>query len=86
MGVFKFFSNKDDSDAGGSAPTNPELADLGREYAIAKRHGDRKTANKILRTVGEKCTTDGDGASFRQGRDAYDEIPPAYKKPRRRRS
>ncbi|KOT96590.1 hypothetical protein ADK87_22465 [Streptomyces sp. NRRL F-4711] len=66
-------------------PANPEMTELGREYAIAKRHGDRKTARRITRQLGESGLTDGDRASFEQGRESYDAIPPAYSKRRNRR-
>ncbi|MGW4954571.1 hypothetical protein [Streptomyces parvulus] len=62
---------------------NPEMTEKGREYAIAKRHGDRKTANRIMREVAEAAP--GDLTSFAAGRDSYNAIPPAYKKSRRSR-
>ncbi|WP_329287770.1 hypothetical protein [Streptomyces sp. NBC_00691] len=70
---------------GGSTPepANPEMTEKGREYAIARRHGDRKTANRIMREVAEAAPEDL--TSFAAGRDSYNEIPPAYKKPRRTR-
>ncbi|MEX3102271.1 MULTISPECIES: hypothetical protein [unclassified Streptomyces] len=74
-----FFSRKSDT----PAPANPEAAELGREYAIAKRHGDRKAANKILRQIGASDLSDADRTSFQQGRESYDAIPP---KPRGRNS
>ncbi|MFD5308341.1 MULTISPECIES: hypothetical protein [Streptomyces] len=75
-----FFSRKSND-----TPANPEMTELGREYAIAKRHGDRKTVRRITRQIGESGLTDGDRASFEQGRESYDTIPPAYSKRRNRR-
>ncbi|MFB7324043.1 hypothetical protein [Streptomyces sp. NPDC056190] len=66
-------------------PTNPEMAELGREYAIAKRHGDRKAVNRINRQIGTTGMSDKDRDSFEQGRQSYDAIPPAYSKRRTRR-
>jgi phosphoribosylamine-glycine ligase len=68
-----------------STPANPEMAELGREYAIAKRHGDRRTVNRITRQIGNGGMSDTDRASFEQGRASYDAIPPAYSKRRNRR-
>ncbi|MFI1290660.1 hypothetical protein ACH4VM_19660 [Streptomyces sp. NPDC020792] len=65
--------------------TNPEMSELGREYAIAKRHGDRKAVNRINRQIGATGMSDTDRASFEQGRQSYDAIPPAYSKRRTRR-
>ncbi|MFJ2407056.1 hypothetical protein ACIOUE_37815 [Streptomyces xanthochromogenes] len=81
MGFKDLFSRNDPD----TAPANPELAELGREYAIAKRHGDRKTVNRITRTLGSDYA-DTDTSAVRQGRDEYDAIPPGYSKPRRRRT
>ncbi|GAA3488573.1 hypothetical protein [Streptomyces cremeus] len=71
-----FFSRKQDP-----TPADPSAAELGREYAIAKRHGDRKKVNQIARELGNG-TTDRD--SFEAGRRAYDDIPP-INPPRRNR-
>ncbi|WP_328639700.1 hypothetical protein [Streptomyces canus] len=57
-------------------PSNQEMAELGREYAIAKRHGDRKTVTRINRQIGESGMSDSDRTSFEQGRESYDSIPP----------
>ncbi|PBC97434.1 hypothetical protein BX281_5460 [Streptomyces sp. Ag82_O1-15] len=57
-------------------PSNPEMAELGREYGIAKRHGDRKAMRRIAREVGANTVTDADAESFRQGQQAYENIPP----------
>jgi hypothetical protein len=66
-------------------PANPDMAELGREYAIAKRHGDRKTVNRITRQIGTAGMSDTDRSSFDHGRQTYDAIPPAYSKRRNRR-
>ena len=77
MGIFSRKNN--------DAPANPQMAELGREYAIAKRHRDRKTVNRINRQIGESGMSDSDRASFQQGRDAYDSIPPVPRGRNRRR-
>ncbi|KIZ13544.1 hypothetical protein [Streptomyces natalensis] len=77
MGIFSRKNN--------DTPSNPEMAELGREYAIAKRHGDRKTVGRINRRIGESGMSDSDRASFQQGRDAYDSIPPIPRGRNRRR-
>jgi hypothetical protein len=76
-----FFSRKTND----STPANPQMAELGREYAIAKRHGDRKTLGRINRQIGTADLSESDRAAFEQGRQDYDAIPPAYSKPRRNR-
>ncbi|MEV7565176.1 hypothetical protein [Streptomyces tanashiensis] len=68
MGLFSRKSN--------DTPANPQMAELGREYAIAKRHGDRKAMGRITRQLGTTPVSDSDRTSFQQGRDAYDTIPP----------
>ncbi|MER5207055.1 hypothetical protein [Streptomyces sp. NPDC002825] len=65
------------------APSNPQMAELGREYAIARRHGDRKAMGRITRQLGTSGASASDMNSFEQGRDAYDAIPPI--KPTRNR-
>ncbi|MFH8567197.1 hypothetical protein [Streptomyces sp. NPDC017993] len=72
------FSRKNDD----SSPSDPAMTELGREYAIAKRHGDRKTANRLTRQIGGNGSTDEERAAFWKGADAYDEIPPAHSKRR----
>ncbi|MCX4449331.1 hypothetical protein [Streptomyces sp. NBC_01789] len=62
--------------------TNPAMTELGREFAIARRHGDRKTMRRIGREYDATATTETDAASFQRGQDAYDAIPPI--KPARR--
>lgn len=66
-------------------PANPAMAELGREYANAKRHGDRKTMRRIGREFAEQSNGDTEAASFEQGKRGYEDIPPAYPKPRRSR-
>ncbi|MFF1275050.1 hypothetical protein ACFVZC_16780 [Streptomyces marokkonensis] len=73
-----FFSRKSND-----TPANPQMAELGREYAIAQRHGDRKTVRRINRQIGESGMNGDDRASFEQGRAAYDALPPVNP-PRRR--
>jgi hypothetical protein len=65
-----------------ATPSNPAMTELGRDYAIAKRHGDRKEMRRITREIGSNHTGT-DLASFEEGQQAYDAIPPAYSKPRR---
>lgn len=77
MGLFSRKSN--------DTPSNPQMAELGREYAIAKRHGDRKTVGRINRQIGESGMSDSDRASFEQGRESYDSIPPIPRGRNRRR-
>ncbi|MFG2458005.1 hypothetical protein ACGFWE_13180 [Streptomyces sp. NPDC048523] len=67
----RFFSRSNND-----TPSNSEMAELGREYAIAKRHGDRKTVGRINRQIGESGMSDSDRTSFEQGRESYDSIPP----------
>ncbi|MFB7913483.1 hypothetical protein [Streptomyces sp. NPDC056061] len=73
------FSRKNDD-----TPSNPAMTELGREFAIARRHGDRKTMRRIGREYSDTARTDNDAASFQRGQDAYDAIPP-IKTPRRNR-
>lgn len=73
-----FFSRKSND-----TPADPQMAELGREYAIAKRHGDRKTVRRITRQIGASGLSESERTSFEQGRDAYDAIPPVNP-PRRR--
>ncbi|MFF4114632.1 hypothetical protein ACFY0P_14320 [Streptomyces sp. NPDC001714] len=56
------------------------MSELGRDYAIARRHNDRKAMNRIMREIGtDKDVTDL--SDFRAGQESYDSIPPV---PRRR--
>ncbi|WP_043264727.1 hypothetical protein [Streptomyces sp. CT34] len=76
------FNRKQSTD---STSADPGMTEKGRDYAIAKRHGDRKTANRLVREIGNGSHTDDERAAFWQGADAYDAIPPAYSKRRNRR-
>ncbi|MFI6248489.1 hypothetical protein [Streptomyces sp. NPDC051016] len=73
MGLFSRKSN--------SEPARDErMSELGRDYAIARRHRDRKAMNRIMREIGtDKDVTDL--SDFRAGQESYDSIPPI---PRRR--
>ncbi|MFJ3761104.1 hypothetical protein [Streptomyces sp. NPDC090080] len=51
------------------------MAELGRDYAIARRHRDQRAMNRIMREIGtDKDVTDL--SDFRAGQDSYDSIPP----------
>lgn len=73
------FSRKTDT-----TPENPAMVELGREFANAKRHRDRKTMGRIARQFSEESNGTTDAASFEKGKRAYEDIPPAY--PTRRRN
>lgn len=75
------FSRKKTED---TPAVNREVADLGRDYAIARRHGDRRTQTRILKQMEKGGIADADWTSFKSGQSAYDDIPPGYTKPRRR--
>ncbi|MET8114322.1 hypothetical protein [Streptomyces prasinus] len=79
MGLFSHKTND-------APPANSEMAELGREYAIAKRHGDRKTLGRITRQIGTSGLNESDRSSFEQGRQAYEAIPPVpgFRRNRRR--
>ncbi|MFJ2841352.1 hypothetical protein ACIPD2_06625 [Streptomyces griseofuscus] len=63
---------------------NEETVELGREYAIARRHRDTKAMNRIMRQVGnDKDVTDL--SDFRSGQESYDSIPPIPRGRNRRR-
>ncbi|MEU9500351.1 hypothetical protein [Streptomyces sp. NPDC048196] len=79
MGLFNRKQNTD------TTPADPAMTEKGREYAIAKRHGDRKTANRLMRQIGSDTHTADEQAAFWKGAHEYDAIPPAYSKPRRTR-
>ncbi|MEV8404373.1 hypothetical protein AB0R12_00830 [Streptomyces niveus] len=66
-------------------PDNPAMAELGREFAIARRHGDRKTMRRIGREYTNTARSDSDAASFQHGQGAYDAIPPIKPAHRNRR-
>ncbi|WP_433891533.1 hypothetical protein [Streptomyces sp. CA-111067] len=67
------------------APANPAMAELGREFANARRHGDRNAARRIAREFDRTANGEADVASFQQGQDAFNAIPPAYSRRGRRR-
>ncbi|MGW3916079.1 hypothetical protein ACWEBX_31880 [Streptomyces sp. NPDC005070] len=66
-----FFGRKSDD-----TPGNPAMAELGREFAIARRHGDRKTMRRIGREFSNTANGDTDAASFQHGQESYDSVPP----------
>ncbi|MDQ0697463.1 hypothetical protein [Streptomyces sp. W4I9-2] len=76
MGLFSRESN--------DTPSNPAMTELGREFAIARRHGDRKTMRRIGREYDNTATGETDAASFQRGQESYDALPP-IKTPRRNR-
>ncbi|MFE9495977.1 hypothetical protein [Streptomyces collinus] len=77
MGIF---SRKPDPEPA----RNGEMVELGREYAIARRHRDTKAMNRIMRQVGnDKDVTDL--SDFRAGQESYDSIPPIPRGRNRRR-
>ncbi|MFH8868936.1 hypothetical protein [Streptomyces griseus] len=76
MGLFSRKSN--------DTPSNPAMTELGREFAIARRHGDRKTMRRIGREYDNTATGETDAASFQRGQESYDALPP-IKTPRRNR-
>ncbi|MFJ9262882.1 hypothetical protein ACIRP4_21770 [Streptomyces bacillaris] len=74
-----FFSRKSND-----TPSNPAMTELGREFAIARRHRDRKTMRRIGREYDATATGETDAASFQAGQESYDALPP-IKTPRRNR-
>ncbi|MFJ4421440.1 hypothetical protein [Streptomyces bobili] len=63
---------------------NDRMAELGRDYAIARRHRDTRAMNRIMREIGtDKDVTDL--RDFRAGQDSYDAIPPIPRGRNRRR-
>ncbi|MGW7095777.1 hypothetical protein [Streptomyces sp. NPDC054874] len=76
MGFFSRRSNE--------TPSNPAMTELGREFAIARRHRDRKTMRRIGREYDATATGERDAASFQAGQESYDALPP-IKSPRRNR-
>jgi hypothetical protein len=60
------------------------MVELGRDYAIARRHNDRRAMNRIMREIGtDKDVTDL--SDFRVGQESYDSIPPIPRGRNRRR-
>ncbi|MFI9056954.1 hypothetical protein ACIGXQ_20890 [Streptomyces anulatus] len=76
MGFFSRRSN--------DTPSNPAMTELGREFAIARRHRDRKTMRRMGREYDATATGERDAASFQAGQESYDALPP-IKTPRRNR-
>ncbi|MCZ0206603.1 hypothetical protein OZK63_14400 [Streptomyces sp. UMAF16] len=69
MGIFSRKNNSPEP------ARDEEMVELGREYAIARRHRDTKAMNRIMRQVGnDKDVTDL--SDFRAGQESYDSIPP----------
>ncbi|MFF4932275.1 hypothetical protein ACFY2H_25840 [Streptomyces griseofuscus] len=68
-----------------TTPVNPQMAELGREFAIARRHGDRKTMRRIGREFTDTARSDADTASFQHGQQTYDALPPVNPPRRNRR-
>ncbi|MFE0362641.1 hypothetical protein [Streptomyces griseoaurantiacus] len=66
-------------------PANPQMAELGREFAIARRHGDRKTMRRIGREFDNTARSDADAASVQHGQQSYDALPPVSPPRRNRR-
>jgi hypothetical protein len=63
---------------------NEQMVELGRDYAIARRHRDTKAMNRIMRQIGtDKDVTDL--SDFRAGQESYDSIPPIPRGRNRRR-
>lgn len=80
MGLFSRKNND-------SSPANPAMAELGREFAIAQRHGDRRKVREINRKIRSGDMTETDRNSFDQGHRSYADLPPVpgFKRNRRRR-
>lgn len=74
------FSRKETSES-----TNPAMTEMGREFAIARRHGDRKTMRRIGAEYDDTARTENDAASFQRGQEAYDALPPVNPPRRGRR-
>ncbi|MFD7884882.1 hypothetical protein ACFV3N_20880 [Streptomyces bauhiniae] len=54
---------------------NERMTELGRDYAIARRHRDTRAMNRIMREIGTD-TAVTDLSDFRSGQESYDSIPP----------
>ncbi|MFF9183253.1 hypothetical protein [Streptomyces misionensis] len=63
---------------------NEEMVELGREYAIARRHRDTRAMNRIMRQVGNDKDVKN-LSDFRAGQESYDSIPPIPRGRNRRR-
>ncbi|MEU9920800.1 hypothetical protein AB0H51_05690 [Streptomyces griseoluteus] len=76
MGLFSRKNNNPE-------PRNERMTELGRDYAIARRHRDTKAMNRIMREIGtDKDVTDL--SDFRSGQESYDSIPPIPRGRKRR--
>ncbi|MYV43673.1 hypothetical protein GT030_33640 [Streptomyces sp. SID1328] len=74
------FSRKNDTP---EPARNERMTELGRDYAIARRHRDTKAMNRIMREIGtDKDVTDL--SDFRSGQESYDSIPPIPRGRKRR--
>ncbi|MEU6536388.1 hypothetical protein [Streptomyces sp. NPDC047000] len=60
------------------------MTELGRDYAIARRHRDTKAMNRIMREIGTD-TDVTDLSDFRAGQDSYNSVPPIPRRRTRRR-
>ncbi|MFJ5778555.1 hypothetical protein [Streptomyces sp. NPDC093094] len=77
MGIFRRKSDPEPA-------RNEQMVELGRDYAIARRHRDTKAMNRIMRQIGtDKDVTDL--SDFREGQESYDSIPPIPRGRNRRR-
>ena len=72
----RFFGKSSES----AATSDAASYELGREYAIARRHRDRSAQRRIARQVERDESIDS--VSFGKGRQDYEAIPP-IPKPRR---
>ena len=63
---------------------NERMTELGRDYAIARRHRDTRTMNRIMSEIGTD-TDVTDLSDFRSGQESYDSIPPIPRRHTRRR-
>ncbi|MEU1656049.1 MULTISPECIES: hypothetical protein [Streptomyces] len=77
MGIFSRKSNSEPA-------RDEEMVELGREYAIARRHRDTRAMNRIMRQVGNDKDVK-DLSDFRAGQESYDSIPPIPRGRNRRR-
>ncbi|MYX25164.1 hypothetical protein GTY75_00495 [Streptomyces sp. SID8381] len=62
---------------------NEAMVELGREYAIARRHRDTRAMNRIKRQIGATDVTDL--SDFRAGQESYDSVPSIPRGRNRRR-
>ena len=76
MGIFR---NSSESNSSSEAASY----ELGREYAIARRHRDKKTERQIVRQLESNSSIDS--RAFGKGRRDYESIPPVPTPRRNRR-